>query len=57
MSRKVYVELRARLIINADEDVQISDVLDEMGFEFSSNTDGADIVDMEIRDWEIGDSK
>jgi len=57
MSRKVYVDVRARLIIQADEGVDISEVLAEMEYDFTSNTDGADIEDTEIKDWEIIDSK
>lgn len=55
--RKVYVEVTTRLIINADEGVDIEYVLDEMDYEFTSATEGADIVDTEIQDWNITDSK
>lgn len=57
MSRKVTVDVRVKLTINADEGIDISEVLAEMDYDFTSNTDGADVQDTEIDDWEIVDSK
>lgn len=55
MSRKVFVEVKARLVIDADEGVEISDVISEM--KFVSQIDEADIVDSEILNHEVTDSK
>jgi len=55
--RKVYVNVTTRLIIRANDDVNIDEVLSDMDYNFVSNTDGADIEDTEIRDCEITDSK
>lgn len=55
--RKVYVKVETRLIIRMSEDVAISDVINEMQYEFDSQTDGATIEDSEITDWEVIDSK
>jgi len=55
--KKVYVEVTTRLIISMDEDVEVSEVISEMDYNFDSQTDGADIVDTEIRDFEVTDSK
>ncbi len=57
MARKVYVDLKVRVIINADEGVDIEDVINEADFEFASQTDGADIIGSLITDWDIVDSK
>lgn len=57
MSRKVYVEIKARLIIEAEDGVNINEVLSEMDYDFSSNTAGASIVDTEIQEHEVTDSK
>lgn len=57
MSRKVYVNVTTRLIINMDEGIKVSDVVSEMDYNFSSQTEGAEIVDTEIRDHEVKDSK
>jgi hypothetical protein len=55
--RKVYVAVLVRLVINADEGVDIQNVLDEMDYSFSSNTREAEVEDMEIIDTNIVDSK
>jgi hypothetical protein len=55
--RKVYADVKVRLIINADEGVSIFETLENMDYNFTSSTDGADIVDTEIKDCEITDSK
>ena len=57
MSRKVYVNVTARLIIRANDDQNIEDVLENMDYSFTSQSDGADIEDTEITDWKITDSK
>lgn len=57
MSRKVYVKIESGLIINMDEGIEVSEVLENMDYNFISQTDGADIIDTEIRDWEVEDSK
>jgi hypothetical protein len=55
--RKVYVKVTSRLILNMDEGVEIEDFISNMDYDFTSNTDGVDIHDMEITDFEITDSK
>jgi len=57
MSRKVYVNVTTRLIINADDGVDIDEVIQEMDYHFDSQVDGADIEDTEIVEHEITDSK
>ncbi len=55
--RKVYVDVKVRLIIRTNDDVNIDNVLNEMDYEFVSQTDGADIEDTEIKEYNIEDSK
>lgn len=55
--RKVYVDVTTRLIIRQNDGVETSEVLENMDYEFTSNSDGATIEDTEIQDWEIKDSK
>lgn len=57
MSRKVFVEVKVKLVINADEGVDIGEVINEADYNFTSQTTGADIEDTEILDHEITDSK
>ena len=55
--RKIYVNVITRLIIQANEGVDIDDVLSEMDYDFTSTTEGAEIIDTEITDQEVTDSK
>ena len=55
--RKVYVDVTVRLIIRADEGVDVNGVLENMDYNFTSQSDGANIEDTEIQDWVITDSK
>ena len=55
--RKVYVNVTTRLIIRADESVDIINVLNEMTYCFDSTTKNAVIEDTEITNYEITDSK
>ncbi|MDP8218654.1 MAG: hypothetical protein P9M03_08010 [Candidatus Theseobacter exili] len=55
--RKIYVEAKVKIVINADEGIEVSEIISEMDYDFTSQTDRADIVDTEILDYEITDSK
>jgi hypothetical protein len=57
MARKVYVNVTTRLIIDVEEGVEIGEIIQEMDYNFISNTDNADITDIEITDYEVTDSK
>lgn len=54
---KIYVEVKVQLIINKDNDISIQDILDEMDYSFKDTTTKADIVDTQILDYEVVDSK
>lgn len=55
--RKVYLTVTTRLIIEVEEGVEVSNVIEEMDYNFTSQTDNAVIVDTEILDFEVTDSK
>ena len=55
--RKMYVTVTTRLIIRADDDVALNEVMENMDYDFTSTNDGADVEDTEILDWELTDSK
>lgn len=55
--RKVTVEVKVKLIINMDEGVDVQDVVNELEYDFTSGLDSADILDTEILDHEVVDSK
>lgn len=55
--RKVTVELKVKIVIHADEGVDIGEVVNEAEYTFKSQTTGADIVDTEITGSEVTDSR
>ena len=55
--RKVYVDVKVRLIINLDDDVSLSEVMQEMDYGFTPQTNGAEMLLTEIKDYEVTDSK
>lgn len=55
--RKVTVELTVKLEIHTEEDVDISEVIQEMDYDFISQTDNAEIMATQIRDFEVKDSR
>ena len=57
MSRKVYVEVKVELIINMDESVEVDDIVNELHISLGDTTGTADLVDTEILDYEVTDSK
>jgi hypothetical protein len=59
MARKVYVEVKTRLVINLEDDETVENVIQEMDYDFSYSPDDAEnrIVDTEILDYEVTNSK
>lgn len=55
--RKVFLEVKVKLVIDIDEGVEVSEILDEMEFDFTDTTGRADVNDSEILDYEVMDSK
>lgn len=56
MSRKMIVEVKVRLVINADENLELNNVIDEMDYNFDSG-EGFEITDSEILDYDLIYSK
>ena len=56
MARKVYVRLEVRIIIDMDEGIEVSEVINELDYNFKSETDGAEITDTQISDHTVIDS-
>lgn len=57
MSRKVYIEVKTRIIIDMDEGIEVAEVVSEMDYNFASTTTGAVVVDTEITSHKVLDSK
>ena len=55
--RKVTVRLEMRVLMLVDEGVEISEVVNELDCEVKDTTTVADILDVEITDYEVTDSK
>ena len=53
MDRKLYVNLTTRLIFRVDEGSSVTEVLENMDYSFTSDSDNADILETEILDWEV----
>lgn len=55
--RKVTVKLEMRIVMSVDEGVEISHVVNELDYQINDTTTAADILDTEITDFEVEDSK
>lgn len=55
--RKVTLKLQMRVVMSVDEGVDIAEVVNELDYQISDTTTAADILDTEIIDYEIEDSK
>lgn len=55
--RKVTIELKVSLELQVDEGIEISQVVNEMDYEFSDTTGSATVIDSSICDYEIKDSR
>ena len=57
MARKVYVNVTTRIIIDMDDDMEVSEVIENMDYHFQYYTLSAEIVSTEIIDHEVVDVK
>lgn len=60
MSRRVVVEVKVKLVLDMDEGVEVGEVIQEMDYNFiptSTLGPSADVLDTEILDYEVRDSK
>ncbi len=57
MARKVYVDVKVRLILNLDDNIEVAEVIQEMDYRFNSTDDRFTVEDEEIVDYEVTDSK
>ena len=55
--RKVTVKLEMRLMMSVNEGIEISDIVNELDYQINDTTTAADILDTEITDFEVVDSK
>ena len=55
--RKVTVKLEMKIVMSVDEGMEISEVINELDYQVTDTTTAADILDTEIVDYEVIDSK
>lgn len=55
--RTVTVELKVKLTMKVDEGTEVSEVLDEAGYNIIDTTGHADIENTEVIDYEVKDSR
>lgn len=53
MPKKVYVRVVTRLEVEVDNNVSMDEVLQEMDYQFTSQTSNAQVVDTEMVDYQI----
>jgi len=56
MARKVYLKIEVSVILNVDDDMEVSKVIEEIDYNFDSG-EGFDVLDTQLRDYEITNSK
>ena len=55
--RKVTIKLEMRVVMSVDEGIEIAEVVNQLDYQVSDTTTTADILDTEITDYEVVDSK
>ena len=55
--RKVEVEIKIKAIINVDDDIEVSEIIDELDYNFTDTTTKATVEDTEIIDYEVVDNE
>lgn len=51
--KKVYAEVTFRLIFNTDDNFDIEESINELDFWFTDMTGNSDVIDAEIRDYNV----
>ena len=55
--RKVTIKLEFQVILSVNEGIEIAEVINELDYQFTDTTTEADIVDAQMTDYEVTDSK
>ena len=57
MDRKIYINVKAKMILRANEGVDLREIMDNLSLQGISDTSNFDIEDTTIEDVEATDSK
>jgi hypothetical protein len=55
--RKVFIKVEIKVVINLDEGIELSKIIENMDYDFVSNNDEADVIETELLGYEVIDSK
>ena len=55
--RKVEVEIKIKLSLNINEGVEIQEIVNELQYNFCDTTGEAEVLDTELREFDLIDSK
>ena len=55
--RKVTLKLEMKIVMSVNEGMELSEVIDELDYQVTDTTTAADILDTEIVDYTVIDSK
>jgi hypothetical protein len=56
-TRKMHVTVEVDLFIVAEDTINLQNIIDEMDYNFNSNTEGVEIQDTFIQDYNLTDSR
>jgi hypothetical protein len=57
MARKVYITAKVKLIVDADDEVEMADVMGDLDVAIASQTEGAEVLEALVDQYEVTDSK
>ena len=55
--RKVTVKLEFQVVLSVNEGIEIAEVINELDYELTDTTTAADIIDVQMLDFAVLDSK
>lgn len=55
--RKIYLQVTTKVVVNADDDMSMSDIINGLNVEVTSESDGFDVEDYEQEDCQVTESK
>lgn len=55
--KKITANLTVKILLHVNEDADVEHVVNELDYNFSDTTTKADVIDVEITDMEIEDSR
>ena len=57
MSHKVYVTAQVKLILDVEDGIEVSEVMGDLDVAIASQTEGAEVLEAQVEDYEVTDSK